>query len=123
MQPRRHRPSSPLPTLLALAGLLTAASCAVELGPPTHEGGYESGSPGEPIYVNESPPPPPEEVNIGVAPAPNYVWVGGYWTWGRKGWAWVPGRWTPRPCPESIWVSGHWDSHPRGYLWVSGQWR
>ena len=106
----------------ALLALLTAG-CAVEVGPPVHEVVYESGSPGEPLYVNEMPPAPRDEVVVGVAPGPTYVWIGGYWSRRSSGWAWVPGRWVQRPRVGVVWVPGRWESHPRGHVWVSGHWR
>lgn len=109
-------------TLAVLAALATA-SCAVELGPPSHEVVYDHGAPGEPLYVSESPPPPREEVIVDVAPSPTHVWVGGYWTRRPSGWVWVGGRWVARPRADVVWVPGHWDRHPRGYVWVSGHWR
>jgi hypothetical protein len=110
---------------LALLGALAAASCAVEVGAPVHEVVYErgTGTDNEPIYVNESPPPPREEVIVGLAPAPGYVWVGGYWTRRPAGWTWVDGRWISPPRPGAQWVPGHWDRHPRGHIWISGHWR
>jgi len=113
------------PSIRALVVLaaLSVASCAVEVGPPSHEVVYDSGSPGEPIYVSESPPPPRQEVVVGVAPGPSHIWVGGYWGRRPSGWVWIPGRWAPRPRPDVVWVPGQWERHPRGYVWVSGHWR
>jgi hypothetical protein len=52
-------------------------------------------------------PPTPREEIIGVAPAPGYVWFGGYWSW-------VGGR--------HVWVGGHWAPGRAGYRWVPHQW-
>ena len=108
---------------LILPVLLATASCAVEVGPPVHEVVLESGSPGEPIYVNESPPPPREDVIVGLSPGPGYVWVGGYWSHRPTGWVWITGRWVTRPRPGVTWAPGHWEHTPRGHGWVSGHWR
>jgi hypothetical protein len=63
----------------------------------------------EPGYgptVMVAPPPPQTEV-VGVAPAPGYIWMGGYWNW-------VGGR--------HVWVAGHWGPGRAGYHWVPHQW-
>ena len=114
---------SPILRALALLAGLAAASCAVEVGGPTPQrvSYYDSG--GEPLYVTEAPPPPQEDVVIGVAPAPDYVWVGGYWARRSSGWVWVGGRWVAPPRPGVVWVPGRWEPHPRGHVWVSGHWR
>jgi hypothetical protein len=66
--------------------------------------------PAHPRFVGEvvldAPPPAQAEV-IGVAPAPGYVWIGGYWNW-------VGGRHT--------WVTGHWAPPRAGYYWVPHVW-
>jgi hypothetical protein len=56
--------------------------------------------------VMVAPPPPRVEV-IGVAPSPDYVWVGGYWNW-------VGGR--------HEWVGGHWVAGRPGHHWVGHSW-
>jgi hypothetical protein len=39
---------------------------------------------------------PVPSVQVGIAPVPGYVWLGGYWNWvgGRQ--VWVGGHWGPR---------------------------
>ncbi len=108
--------------LLILAGWLSGLSaCYVAVREPVHEvgGAY---TPEEP-YVVEEPPPPRSEVIVGVAPGPDYVWVGGYWGRYRSQWHWISGRWAPRPHPNAVWVGGHWDHGSRGYQWRGGHWR
>jgi len=56
--------------------------------------------------VTVAPPPPQVEV-YGVAPAPGYIWFGGYWDW-------VGGR--------HVWRAGHWGPGRPGYHWVNHQW-
>jgi hypothetical protein len=118
----RLRPCLPMiPVLMAVPAILSLASCAVAV--PTHEVMMEGERPDEEIYVREEPPPPREEVVVGVAPGPSYIWVGGYWTRHHTNWYWVQGRWAARPRPNVTWVSGHWERHDRGHIWVSGRWR
>jgi hypothetical protein len=56
--------------------------------------------------VTIAPPAPRVEV-YGVAPAPGYVWMGGYWNW-------VGG--------QHVWVGGHWEAPRRGYRWEPHHW-
>lgn len=82
------------------ASLLSAAFC-LALGAfaaaPAHADG---------LYVGVAPPQARVEV-IGVAPAPGYFWVGGYW-------GWVGGR--------HEWIGGHWEAPRAGYRWVPHNW-
>jgi hypothetical protein len=52
-------------------------------------------------------PPAPIVETYGPAPAPGYVWLGGYWNW-------VGGR--------HVWVAGHWTAPRPGYHWVPHRW-
>lgn len=103
--------------------LLPVAGCSFEVGAPAQEVTQETDTPGEPLYVSETPPAPQEDVILGDAPGPDYVWIGGYWAHRGAGWAWVPGRWERRPRPDADWVPGRWEQRPRGYVWVPGHWR
>ena len=61
---------------------------------------------GTTTYIAQSPPPPPVE-SVVVAPAPDYVWIGGEWVW-NGGWFWVAGHWAvPAISPR------HLDRRPR----------
>lgn len=113
-----------LPIVIIVLIILAITGCAVEVGAPSRDVTYyEAGAGGDVIYVNEAPPAPREELIVGAAPGPNYVWVGGHWAHRPSGWTWVSGRWTPRPREGVVWVPGHWDRHPRGHVWVAGHWR
>jgi hypothetical protein len=80
--------------VLALASV-TLTGCVVAPAPRYY---------GETVMV--APPPPQVEV-VGVAPAPGYVWLGGYWDW-------VGGR--------HVWVGGHWEAGRPGFHWVPHRW-
>lgn len=73
------------------------------------------------VVVADAPPPPTAEV-IGVAPGPDYVWVGGNWVWDGR-WVWVPGHWGYPPRPHAVWVVAHWERGPHGWYHVDGYWR
>lgn len=90
--------------LITLLGVLTIAgisSC------------YSSG------YVEEAPPTAQVETRPDQ-PAPEAVWVDGYWRWQGGQYVWVPGYWETRPF--GAWVSGYWDRRTEGYYWVPGHW-
>jgi hypothetical protein len=116
------RPLGILGIFLGLAALISLASaCYVAVREPVHE--VEGLYTDETVVVSDAPPPVQSEVIVGVAPGPNYIWVGGYWARHGSSWFWVRGRWTARPSSSAVWVEGRWDRHPRGYVWVRGHWR
>ena len=106
---------------LCIPGFLWLSSCVVAV--PSHEVMVEGPHSEGEIYVEEAPPPPREEVIVGVAPSPSYVWIGGYWTRHNSDWYWVNGRWAARPRPNAAWVHGRWEPRGRGHVWVRGHWR
>jgi len=108
-------------SLLILPVGIPLVSCVAE--PPTHEVVVEGNIANDDVYVREEPPPPREEVEIGSAPGPSYIWVGGYWSWYQSNWYWVRGRWAARPEPNAHWVPGHWQHLNRSYRWNPGHWR
>lgn len=95
--------------LASLAALIALAAC-VPLPP--------AGA----VFVESRPPAYRAEV-IGVAPGPDFVWIGGYWAWGGADYNWVPGRWIARPYSRAVWVPGRWRSHRHNWYWAEGHWR
>jgi len=95
--------------VLALSAV-TLSACVVEPVPRYYGG---------PV-VTVAPPPPPVEV-VGVAPAPGYVWFGGYWNWVGGRHVWVPGGWHPGR-PGYHWVPHHWEPYGGGYRLARGHW-
>jgi len=75
-----------------------------------------------PVYVRVGPPPVRAEI-IGVAPGPEYVWVGGYWSWNSAEYVWVPGAWRVRPRVRARWIPPHWRHTRHGWYFVEGHWR
>ena len=81
------------------------SACVVVPAQPYYGGG---------AYVTVEPPAPRVEV-VGVAPAPGYLWIGGYWGWAGGRHEWVPGRWeAPR--------SGY-RYEPHAWVREGGGWR
>jgi len=60
---------------------------------------------------------------VGVAPAADYVWVGGYYRWDGSAYFWVPGRWQPAARPYAKWKPGYWRESKSGWYWVPGKWK
>jgi hypothetical protein len=117
----------PLPARMFLGLLLVVAgasfsACVVAYEPPYHhEVRYVEGAPE--IVADQAPPPVQEEV-VTVAPAPELVWVGGYWGWYGGRYVWVSGGWHRPPRPGAVWVGGSWTPRPGGgHVWVRGRWR
>ena len=71
-------------------------------------------------YVAVAPPRPVVEV-VGVAPAPGYFWVGGYWGWVGGRHEWRPGYWEA-PRAGYRWVPHAWDHEERGWRTHEGHW-
>jgi hypothetical protein len=70
-----------------------------------------------------SPPPVPREVVV-VRPAPEYVWIGGYYSYVGVGrYEWVPGRWEMPPPQRRAYVAPHWKRTGGNYVYVRGYWR
>ena len=67
-------------------------------------------------------PPAPREEVIGIAPAPGYVWLGGYWGWVGNRHEWVPGHWSA-PRPGYVWVPHQWVREGDGWRMKHGHWR
>lgn len=98
--------------LVALAAAVVVAGCVVE---PV--GG------GAGVYVGPAyAPPAPEYEVIGVAPAPGYIWSGGYWGWVGGRYVWRRGRWIA-PRRGYSWVRPHWERGRDGWRFEGGHWR
>jgi hypothetical protein len=58
------------------------------------------------------------------APAPDYIWIDGYWTWDYRhhNYAWVEGRWALAPYADAYWIPGYWEYYRSGYRWINACW-
>lgn len=75
------------------------------------------------IVVGTAPPPPVAVGVVGLAPAPGYVWVGGYWDWVGGKWVWVPGRWVEPPRRHAVWVAPRYVPYHEHFRYYHGHWR
>ena len=98
-----------LPMGVAVVSASLLGACVVAAPPP----------PGGP-YVAMAPPAPQVEV-VGVAPAPGYFWIGGFWGWEGGRHVWFPGRWEA-PRPGYRWVPHAWVREGGGYRMHEGHW-
>ncbi len=55
-------------------------------------------------------------------PAPNSMWIPGYWRWNGSSYQWIQGRWTSAPRPGQYWTPAYWAQTPAGYVYHSGYW-
>ncbi len=81
-------------------------------------------TPARPRYATDlvtvEPPPPQVEV-VGVAPAPGYIWIGGYWGWVGGRHEWIRGRWEA-PRPGYAWEPHVWVREGVGWRLREGRW-
>ena len=66
--------------------------------------------------------PPPERIEYpAYPPAPDYLWVSGYWNWGGGRYVWVPGRWES-PRPGYYWSPHRWQRDGDRWRQTGGRW-
>ena len=91
--------------LLAFVVTLMPASSRAQIFLSVH-----FGPPAMPVYVQ-----PP-------CPAPNLMWMPGYWHYGPDGYFWVPGAWVPAPYEGALWTPGYWGWSDGLYVFHDGYW-
>jgi hypothetical protein len=78
------------------------------------------------VMENRLPPvpaPPMTEV-IPPSPAPNALWLPGYWSYDGARYLWTQGRWEIPPPGVQTYVAAHWESRSSGaFVFVPGYWR
>ena len=57
----------------------------------------------------------------GIAPGPDYIWIGGDWVWSGGRYTWHEGRWEKRR-EGRVWHEGHWNQRSRSWRWERGHW-
>jgi len=74
------------------------------------------------ISIDVEPPPMPVYEQPPI-PAPDYLWVPGYWAFSEDvGYYWVPGTWVLPPEPGLLWTPGYWGWRDGVYLFFPGYW-
>lgn len=63
-----------------------------------------------PVYIQPAP------------PAPDFLWMPGYWAWDDAGYYWVPGTWVMAPRHGYLWTPGYWAWGSGLYYWHQGYW-
>ena len=110
-----QRLMSPARAVALVLGTAALGACVVEpVGYGAHP--YYGGV----AYVTVAPPAPRVEV-VGVAPAPGYFWISGYWGWIGGRHEWVPGRWTA-PRPGYRYEPHRWEREGDGWRLHEGRW-
>lgn len=69
-----------------------------------------------------APPPPLPVYEQPEAPAPNYIWTPGYWSYTPFGYYWVPGAWCAPPYYGALWTPGYWFFYGNRYRFHHGFW-
>jgi hypothetical protein len=81
----------------------------------------EASPPPHGVAVSGPPPAPPQEMQP-PRPAPDAVWVPGYWHWTGLQYAWMPGHWRAPP-PGATWRTPSYSFRDGTYFYVPGEWR
>jgi hypothetical protein len=82
-----------------------------------------------PVYYSvQSPPPPPPgpppgQQIIPAAPAPNALWIPGYWSYDGYRYTWAVGHWEIPPPNARSYVAAHWENRGNGFAFVEGYWQ
>jgi len=75
--------------------------------------------------ASEAPPPPPAPPaeNITAPPAPNALWIPGYWIYNGSQYSWSGGHWEVPPANARTYVAAHWENQGGTPVYVQGSWR
>ena len=76
----------------------------------------------QPVEYAAEPPPPLPVYEQPEIPAPNYIWVPGYWGWGPGGYYWIPGYWCAPPYYGALWTPGYWGWYRNRWGFHRGFW-
>jgi YXWGXW repeat-containing protein len=97
-------------SLIALALSAGVAGCTARVYPASGH------------VIVRAPPPPPRYEIVPVAPTHEYVWVGGYWSWGGTRYLWRPGHYVRAPQYGAVYRRPHWVRSGVYYRFVPGRW-
>jgi hypothetical protein len=91
-----------------------AAPWATASRPPPPNDGELPNESGTPLVAPSAPPSHYADAPSTTAPADDYVWAPGYWSWSGTNYYWVAGDWLA-PRPGYFYLGTHW--YDRGYGW------
>ena len=97
------------------AALVIAGFFCLSVGLPSRSGAQVE------FFVTIAPPPLPVYDQPPI-PAPGYLWVPGYWSYGPFGYFWVPGTWVEPPAVGLLWTPGYWGWSDGVFVWYPGYW-
>lgn len=119
----------------ALGGAILGATAGAMAGGTVgnaqdHEEGtvYGEPRPARASYavVEDMPPPPPPAAEPADAttapPAPNALWIPGYWSFDGVRYTWINAHWEVPPPNAHSYVAAHWEQRNGGYAFVPGYW-
>ena len=72
------------------------------------------------VEVDQAPPALYVE-EVGVAPGPGFVWIGGFWGWNGH-WVWQAGHWGHPPRRGALWVAPRYVFRGGRHVYVRGYW-
>lgn len=75
--------------------------------------------------IQQAPPPPPAPYaeSVPASPAPNALWVPGYWAFDGQRYEWLGGSWQIPPPNARAYVVAHWENQGGRNVYVQGSWR
>jgi WXXGXW repeat (2 copies) len=74
-------------------------------------------------YYAPVPPPPARVEARGLPPAPNQVWIAGYWAYENGRHMWRDGHWEKPPRPNARYIEPRWDRKGNQYAFREGRWK
>jgi hypothetical protein len=109
----------------AIAGGVIGNSVDQERGTVYQPGGTVYDRPGQRRVSRNEPPqtPAPLADTYTPSPAPNAVWIPGYWSYDGRGYGWQAGHWEIPPPMAKTYVTAHWEQRPNGYAFVPSYWQ
>lgn len=108
-----HRPvivQTPAPTVIQAPAPAAATPPPAATTPP-------------PVIVVNQPPPAPLRDTMSPQPAPDEVWIPGYWAWRDNQQQWIAGHWETPPHPGATWVPPRWEQRGSDWVFVDGYWQ
>lgn len=76
-----------------------------------------------PMAYAPPPPPAPPAETVTAPPAPNALWIPGFWTYNGSGYAWTGGHWEVPPPNARTYMAAHWENQGGVPVYVQGSWR